>query len=125
MHFMETRNINKVTFTCDNAGENIKFKEKLVQIGKDNNVEFFAPNTRQQNRIVERAFANLYGRARAIMNYTFFEGDLRQKLWAECAKTIMELDRILIQHRGEQNNYKKNLELSLSVYIINVFLEKL
>ena len=49
----------------------------------------------------------LYGKVQAIMNYVFFEGDLRQKLWAECAKTTMELDGILIQHRGEKSNYKK------------------
>ena len=41
------------------------------------------------------------------MNYAFFEGDLRQKLWAECAKTTMELDGILIQQRGEKSNYEK------------------
>ena len=36
-----------------------------------------------------------------------FEGDLHQKLWAECAKTTIKLDRILIQHRGEKSNYEK------------------
>ena len=70
-------------------------------------MEFSVPNTRQQNVNVERAFAMLYGRVQAIMNYSFFEGDLRQKLWAECAKITTGLDRILIQHRGEKSNYKK------------------
>ena len=41
------------------------------------------------------------------MNYTFFEGDLCQKLWAERVKTTTELDGILIQHRGDKSNYKK------------------
>ena len=53
---METLNINIV---FDNAGENIKFKEKLVQIRKNINVEFLAPNKPQQNGIVERSFATL------------------------------------------------------------------
>ena len=41
------------------------------------------------------------------MNYPFFEVDPCQKLWAECAKTTMELDGILIQQRVEKINYKK------------------
>ena len=104
---METHNINITTFRCDNAGENIKFKQKLVEIGKNINIEFLAPNTPQQNGIVKRAFATLYGRVQSIMNYAFFEGDLQQKLWAECAKTTTELDGILIQQRGKKSNYEK------------------
>ena len=88
IHFMETTNINIATFRCDNVGEYIKFKEKLVQIRKNVNGKFLAPHKPQQNRIVEKAFATLYGRVWAISNYTFFEGDLHQKLWAECAKLL-------------------------------------
>ena len=72
IHFMETNNINITTFRCNNAGENIKFKEKLVEIGKKINIEFLAPNTPQQNGIVERAFATLYDRVQTIMNYALF-----------------------------------------------------
>ena len=67
-HFMETNNINITTFRCDNAGENVKFKEKLVEIGKNINIEFSVLNASQQNRIVKGAFATLYGRVRAFMN---------------------------------------------------------
>ena len=102
IHFMETHNINMITFRYDNAEGNIKFKVKLAQIRKNINVKFSAPNTPQQKGILERAFAMLYGRLRTNMNYVFFEGDLHQKLWAECAKTTTELDGILIQHRGEK-----------------------
>ena len=38
----------------------------------------------------------MYGRVQAMMNYAKFEGELRQKLWAECAKTATDLDGILI-----------------------------
>ena len=61
IHFIETYNINIATFRCDNAGENITFKEK-VQIGKNRNVEFLAPNIPQQNKAVKRALAMLYNR---------------------------------------------------------------
>ena len=52
IHFLETRNRTIATFRCNNAGENIKFKEKLVQIRKTTNADFSAPNTPQQNEIV-------------------------------------------------------------------------
>ena len=79
----------------------------MVQITKKINVEFLAPNIPQQNRIVDRAFATLYERVKAIVNYAYFQGDLRQKLWSECMKTTTKLDGISIQHRGEKSNYKK------------------
>ena len=80
IHFIETHHINIATFRCDNVGENIQFEEKLIQIGKNINVEILAPNTPQQDGIVERAFTTLYSRVRAIMNYAFFERNLHQKL---------------------------------------------
>ena len=72
IHFMETYNIKITTFRCNNAGKNIKFKEKLVEIGKKINIKFSAPNNPQQNRIIKRAFATLYGRVQSIMNHAFF-----------------------------------------------------
>ena len=44
IHFLETHNGTIASFRCDNAGENIKFKEKLEQMGKNINVEFLAPH---------------------------------------------------------------------------------
>ena len=70
---METNNIKIDTFRLNNAGENIEFIEKLVQIGKNINVEFPASNMPQQNGIAERAFATLHGRVRTIMNYAYLK----------------------------------------------------
>ena len=70
-------------------------------------MEFLAPDTPQQNRIVERAFATMYKRVQAMMNYAKFEGELRKKLWAECAKTATDLDGVLIQDKMNKCNYKK------------------
>ena len=42
-----------------------------------------------------------------MMNYAKFEGELRKKLWAECAKTATELDDVLIQDKKNKCNYKK------------------
>ena len=70
-------------------------------------MEFLAPGTPQQNGIVERAFATMYRRVRAILNYGKFQGELRKKLWAECAKTTTDLDGILFGKKQNENNYMK------------------
>ena len=107
INFLETNDVNVKTFRCDNAGEIEKFKEKLRELGKNIKKEFLAPGTPQQNRKIERAFATMYGRVRAMMNYAKFEGELRKKLGAECAKTATDLDCILIQDKNNKSNYEK------------------
>ena len=60
---MQSNDIKVKVFRCDNAAE---FKEKIIKIGMDARLEFSAPGTPQQNGVVERAFATLYGRVRAM-----------------------------------------------------------
>ena len=59
------------------------------------NFEFTAPNTPQQNGIVERAFATLYNRARAMLANMDADEKLRQMLWAEAVHTATQLDVVL------------------------------
>ena len=59
INFLETKNIIVKTFRCDNAGQNEEFREKLIELGKNIKMEFSAPGTPQQNRIVERAFTTI------------------------------------------------------------------
>ena len=67
---------------CDNAGEINIFKEKLEQIG----VQFQAPNTLQQNGIVEREICQVIWKSKSNDELCIFEDDLFQKiLWVECA----------------------------------------
>ena len=56
-------------FRCDNARENNKFTEKLSELLKNTITEYSAPGPPQQNGVVERAFATLYGRVRAKLTY--------------------------------------------------------
>ena len=56
--------------------------------------EYTAPNTPQQNGRVERAFANLYGRARSMLNAARLNREFRLGLWAECARTDCDLDNL-------------------------------
>ena len=70
-------------------------------------MEFLALGTPQQNGLVERTFTTMYGRVQAMMNYAKFEGELRKKLWAECAKTATDLDGVLIPDKKNKCNYKE------------------
>ncbi len=59
---------NPVRFIrCDNAGENGTLKKQIDNDGRNIKFEFTARNTPQQNGKVERAFATLYCRMRAMM----------------------------------------------------------
>ena len=60
-----------------------------------------------KNGVVERAFATLYGRVRAMPTYAKMEGEIRHKLWAECANTATHLDGILIPPNEKKSNYQK------------------
>jgi len=50
---------------CDNAGENMKFKENAEKEGLNITFELTAPGTPQQNGKVERMFTTLFGRVRS------------------------------------------------------------
>ena len=59
----------KVKFLrCDSAGENTKFKADVEKDGLNVEFEFTAPRTPQHNGKVERKFATLYGRLRAMLD---------------------------------------------------------
>ena len=103
IHLLQLNGIKVKVFRCDNAAENEKFKEKIVEIGMDACFEFSAPGTPQQNVKVERVFATLYGRVQAMLNYAHVEGDI----WAECGKTSTDLDGILYGKDQTENSYTK------------------
>ena len=52
--------------------------------------KFTARNTPQQNGVVERAFATLYGHIHANNNHAQLDEDVHQGLWAECATLLLE-----------------------------------
>ena len=46
-------------------------------------LEFTGPDTPQYNGKIERRFATLYGRVRAILNEAKVPEEMRNKLWAK------------------------------------------
>ena len=82
----------------DNAGENLALASKLKQKGIS--VEFTAPNTPQQNGVIERGFATLMSRGRAMMAHAGFTNAMKGKLWAECMNTATKLDNLMPYRAG-------------------------
>ena len=91
---------------CDNGGENLSLKKQLDNEGSNIRFEFTARQTPQQNGKVERAFATLYGRVRAMMTSAGLDENTRHRLWMEAAATATKLDNIL-HNKGELSPYRK------------------
>ncbi|MCP4747478.1 MAG: transposase family protein, partial [Desulfobacteraceae bacterium] len=77
---------------CDNSGENQAFCNACAKEGLGIEFEFTAPGTPQQNGRVERKFATLWGRMRAMMAGADFSLTMKQLLWCEAANTVTDLD---------------------------------
>ena len=58
---------------CDNAGENQALEKECIERELGIVFEYTAPGTPQQNGVVERAFATMLGKTRAIMNGAGFD----------------------------------------------------
>ena len=98
-----------LTFIClpTNAGENLKLKEVCESESMGITFEFTARNTPQQNGKVERMFATLWGRVRAMNRRAGFGKKIRRKLWAEAAQLATDLHSVLVAKEGNQCPYQK------------------
>ena len=72
---------------CNNAEENVTLATTFKREGLGINFEFTAPETPQHNSVVERAFATLFGRVRAMLNKAKFPESLRKDICTKCANT--------------------------------------
>jgi hypothetical protein len=94
--FQKDNSLTVQSLRCDNSGENIRF-HRLVQEDKTLTARFelTAQYTPEQNGMVERKYATLYGKVRAMLNWANFPESLRQLLWAQCANHATQLENIL------------------------------
>ena len=98
----------KVTYIrCDNAGENQAFERAAKSEGLQLTFEYTAPGTPQQNGKVERKFAMLYGRVRAMLNAACLTKALRHGLWAEAARTATLLENATVSTHETTTAYYK------------------
>jgi hypothetical protein len=80
---------------CDDAGENMTIKNDPEIKSFGIKFEFSGPRTSQRNGKVERKFQTLHGRIQAMLNGTGLEGELRDKIWAECVMNVTYLSNIM------------------------------
>ena len=92
---------------CDNAGENMKLKEKLHEMHYGVKFKITAAGTPQHNGVVERAFATMYGRVRSMLNGPRLSASLRSWLWAECATVAIQVHNLLVNKSNEKCAYEK------------------
>ena len=76
---------------CDNAGENRALEDECIEKDLGIIFEYTAPGTPQQNGVVERAFATMLGKTRAIMNGAGFDEKKHHLFWTEAANTVTHL----------------------------------
>ena len=91
----------------DNAGKNTTTTELFEEIGFGIEFELTARKTPPQNGMVQRAFATLYGRMRAMFTNAGLEQVKSKTLWAECAATATKLDNILVKAGDKKSPYQK------------------
>ena len=75
--------------------------------GMETTFEYTARHTPQQNGKVERNFATLYGRMRAMKKAANFNSEQRSELWTEAASTATKLDNIIVDNKKDKSAYQK------------------
>ena len=83
---------------CDNAGENQALEKECVEKELGIVFEYTAPGTPQQNGVVERAFATMLGKTRAVMNGAGFD-EKNDNCFGQKRRTRSHIWRILLLGR--------------------------
>jgi hypothetical protein len=101
LQFQKDNSLTVKYIRCDNSGENIRL-QSLLHEDKALTVRFelTAPYTPEQNGMVERKYATLYGKVRAMLNWAKFPISLRQLLWAQCANHATHLENIICKQNS-------------------------
>jgi hypothetical protein len=79
---------------CDNAGKSMTMKNNPEIKSFGIKFEFSGPRT-PKNAKVERKFKTLYGRIQSLLNGAVLEGELRDKIWAECVMNAIYLSNVI------------------------------
>ena len=72
-----SNNIQVEYIRLDNSGENKALDQEFLLLGLVIRFEYTAPDTPQQNGVVERSFPALMGKARAMMSEAGFTKRMR------------------------------------------------
>ena len=100
LKFFKGAGIKIENLRCDNAGEH---QTQFQQVCEEEGVklEYTAPNTPQQNGVVERQFATELRRANAMLAAASFNERTKDLLRAEAITTSCILDNTVCNERGQ------------------------
>ena len=95
------KNVQVQYLRCDNAGEHLT---TLVEFCKKKGIkmEYTAPNTPQQNGVVERRFVTDQGRGLAMMFAANLTPEYHKLLWAEAMSCASNIGNILANSRTKK-----------------------
>jgi hypothetical protein len=80
---------------CDYSGKNMTIKNDPEIKSCGIKFEFSCPGTPQRHEKIERKVQTLYGRIREMLNGVGLEGELRDKIWAECVMNVTYLSNVI------------------------------
>jgi hypothetical protein len=125
---LKIANWNVRFIRCDNAGKNMTMKNDPEIKSFGIKFEFLGSRTTQRNQKVERKFQTLYGRIRAMLNGTYLEGELRDRVWVECVMNITYSSNIILTKsnlkslfeslHGEKPTLQDNLKIFGEVGVV-------
>jgi hypothetical protein len=68
--------------------------------------EFISPHSPQYNGVVEHMFATLFGTVRFLLNEARVPMLLRRGIWAEAARTAIDMRIYLVSYKSEKSSYE-------------------
>jgi hypothetical protein len=123
---LKIANQNVRFIRCDDAGKNMTMKNDPETKSFVIKFEFSGPRTPQINGKAERKFQTLYGRIRAMLNGANSEGELRDKIWAECVMNVTYFSNIISTKSSLKSPFellygeRPKLQYNLKIFCENV-----
>ena len=94
-------------YRCDNAPEHYTFQTLAKSKLKTNKTfQFTAPHTPEHNGRVERKYATLFGKVRAMLNEALLPPYLRNLLWARAASCASKVENIIVNIETDKSPHE-------------------
>ena len=106
MGLKDKQNITVKKWKCDNAGENLATQKLFDSKNAGITFMFTARETPQQNGIVERSIATLWGKTRAMLNGAKLTATYRHGSWCDAVSTATKLDVLLVDKEDEKGPFE-------------------
>jgi hypothetical protein len=107
LQLLKTLHQIDVAFIClENSVENLAMASLIRSHGFAITFEYTSAGSPQNNGVVERAFATLYGIVRSMLNSAKVPLPLRYGVWPEAAHMATELKNLLVSYSQDKSPYE-------------------